>query len=60
MLDNSFEVAKLVAQIASANSRADEAWKNWDAVAYEGACNSSDRYYEELVALVGKNAANLV
>lgn len=51
------EAAILVRQIKAADWRCADAWDKWDAEAYEGAANSGERYYKQLVALVGAEKA---
>lgn len=48
------EIKSLEEQIDIAGYRADEAWKIWDAEAYEGACATGDRLYARLQELRGK------
>ncbi len=50
-IDVASEIKSLEIQIERANSRCDEAWENWDAEAYEGACATGNRLYARLQEL---------
>lgn len=51
------EVDILVRQIRSAQNRCEAAWLDWDHDAYDGACETADRYFKQLVEAVGADKA---
>ena len=56
-METMIESEMLLRQIKAANWRCADAYDKWDAEAYEGACESANRYYKRLVELVGEGKA---
>ncbi|CAM5998712.1 unnamed protein product [Sphagnum balticum] len=53
------EIKKLKKQVDAADKRINKAWDDWDAEAYEGACETRERFYAKLQNLRRKTVKPL-